>query len=210
MTPAEALHRQVNGDGGSSVYTDDTPFDGDPTVSPLGNIKGSNTSRRVNILGAYNDWKKTSTPLLAPAEIYSPVRSESLAGHPQEEILLLNAVYVPPPTPPTSGGNQNRGLIKSATTNDLRAGPLTAQTDPFTPLTPWLKGQGGRNIRKTSKNLFGDHGWLQDTATVKKKAEPQKSTGFFHGIKKVAREIVSLPKLSTYSGFLRSICLTQS
>jgi hypothetical protein len=55
-------------------------------------------------------------------------------------------------------------------------------------------GAGGQGTRKASKNLFGDHGWLHDTATAKtKKAEPQRPTGFFDGFKKFAREIVSYP-----------------
>ncbi|KAI0137169.1 hypothetical protein BJ170DRAFT_728509 [Xylariales sp. AK1849] len=199
ITPAEVQYKQVNDDGTSSVYTDDTPFDGAPTISPLRIMKRANTGTKVNVLKAYNNWKETNSPQLAsPAEIIAGApalghhRSQSLATNREEAVLLPRSVYVPPPTPPTSQDNPpvaqgHRGMIKSATTNDLKPTNQTAQTPLFTPLTPWLMDQG---TRKASKTLFGDHGWLHDTAVAaEKRKEPQKTNSLLDGIKKLTRDL---------------------
>ncbi|KAK9778769.1 hypothetical protein SCAR479_04392 [Seiridium cardinale] len=197
ITPAEAQHRQVNDDGTSSVYTDITPSDGAPTVSPL-RIK-----KHVNVLQAYNNWKETTPPkvetpavrLQSPIE-FRPGRSKSM-NHATGHLETLPATTYKPPPPSATKQDHKRGLVKSATAHDLESGqkqPQTAQTDNFTPLTPWL--MGGDHKRKASKTLFGDHGWLQDT-DEKEKSEPQsqKPGSFFDGIKKKAREFAETTNL---------------
>ncbi|KAI1858639.1 hypothetical protein JX265_010732 [Neoarthrinium moseri] len=193
ITPAEALLRQVNQDGSSSVYSADAPpFDGAPTVSPL------RVTKRINVLKSYNDWKETNTPqLMSPPDIRS-ARSKSVSQIGQQDNLMIlpaTTYQQPPPTPPTSEGK--RGLIKSATVTDMRREPVTAHTDQFTPLTPWL--MGGEGKRKASKTLFGTHGWLHDTKekTASAEARVHKPSSFFDGIKKKAREFAEKADFKT-------------
>ncbi|KAH8677516.1 hypothetical protein BX600DRAFT_450017 [Xylariales sp. PMI_506] len=171
----------------SSVYSDETPLTVDRSVvSPLHIVKQSTTSINANVLKSYKDWKDTSSP-----EDMVHGRPKSIADC-KDGVRLPGFVHAPPPSPPTS--RENRGLVKSATTSDLRTEPRTAQTDVFTPLTPWLLDAGGKAKGKQSKTLFGNHGWLHDTAVsgAEKPAGTQKSLGFLDGIKKKAREIVGL------------------
>ncbi|KAI0402971.1 hypothetical protein F4802DRAFT_326368 [Xylaria palmicola] len=64
---------------------------------------------------------------------------------------------------------------------------------PFTPLTPFIMGASGApaGVERGSKTLFGQHGWLEDTAAsgaARPKAE--KMSGFLESLKRKAREIV--------------------
>ncbi|ORY64213.1 uncharacterized protein BCR38DRAFT_524308 [Pseudomassariella vexata] len=184
MTPAEAELRSVNEDGSSSVYTDETPRnprDGTPSISPLHIIKRSNPGKRVNVLKAYKHWKENNTPVTATSG--GPARSTSVIDRRDKQVQLPDSVYVPPPD--TQRSQSFQGIPKSATMNDIVAEP---QVTPFTPLTPWIMGDD-RHTRKASKTLFGDHGWLHDTAIGGSKTEHQKPTRFIDGIKKYAREL---------------------
>lgn len=79
---------------------------------------------------------------------------------------------------------------------------------PFTPLTPFIMKATGAptGVERGSKTLFGEHGWLEDTAasgTTKPKTE--KVGSFIENLKRKAREIVrhSSPCHSIYR---RNIC----
>lgn len=193
ITPPHAQHRQVRDDGSSSVYTDNSPFDGPTPLSPL------RIDKRINVLQSYNDWRGMRSPqaqgpaaqLKSPIE-FRPSRSKSVNQATDQLDTLPATAYEPPPIPSTSNGAQ-KALVKSATVHDLKGDqqqPQTAQTDQFTPLTPWLLDT--EHKRKASKTLFGNNGWLNDTDEVKKMDnQVQKPSSFFHGIKKKAREFVS-------------------
>ncbi|KAH6656806.1 hypothetical protein BKA67DRAFT_655115 [Truncatella angustata] len=198
ITPADAQHRHVNEDGSSSVYTDNSPFNDIPTISPL------HINKRVNVFQSYNTWRDMTMPnmqtpatqLQSPAQI-RPARSKSVNQATDHLETLPATTYEPPATPPTTQGKQQRGLVKSATAHDIRGEqqqPSTSCTDQFSPLTPWLMGD--KHKRKASKTLFGNNGWLDDSGD-KKKIEPpsQKPTSFLDGIKKKAREFAETANL---------------
>lgn len=187
-TPGEVQHRLVPEDGSSSLYSEEKVISAAPTVSPLRVRKRPNSGSKMNFLRAYHDWKGRNTPAPTSAILKSPFRSKS---------ATVNGM----PPPPDDGDNWSTlspsrrarsgeaGLNKSATTSAIPAGD--DQVESFSPLTPWLVGSGDGHTRMASKTLFGYRGWLQDTAAIPKKAEPQKATGFLDGIKKKARELVS-------------------
>ncbi|CAJ2510714.1 Uu.00g063390.m01.CDS01 [Anthostomella pinea] len=156
-------HLQVDGEVSPSVYDDDTPYpDSLPAISPL-HIPRKSEMRNMNILKEYSDWKA----------------SPGLLDNANRDIRPGSAQDVR--SPPT------QGIPKSATTNNLRFEDVY-ESEPWTPLTPFLMGA------KMSKRLFGDHGWLEDTAAqdVKKptKPESQKASAIFTSLKKKARELV--------------------
>lgn len=195
-TPTDPQHHQGNDDGSSSVYTDNSPFDGAPPISPL------RINKRINVLQSYKDWRDVNTSqakapvaqLKSPIE-FRPSRSKSVNQASGRLDTLSATTYEPQPVPPTANGGQH-GLVKSATVHDLKGGqqqPNTAQTGQFTPLTPWLVES--EHKRKASKTLFGNKGWLDDTDGEKKTDQPaQKPSSFFDGIKKKAREFVSISR----------------
>ncbi|TGJ80696.1 hypothetical protein E0Z10_g8070 [Xylaria hypoxylon] len=63
---------------------------------------------------------------------------------------------------------------------------------PFTPLTPFIMRASGApaGVEKGAKTLFGEHGWLEDTATSGAKKPKMEKTGrFMESLKRKAREI---------------------
>ncbi|KAI1803828.1 hypothetical protein F4811DRAFT_553481 [Daldinia bambusicola] len=159
-------------DDSPSVYGDEPPFhfydepSGDPYKTGLG---------RASILKGYSNWMEKQP-------------TEGLAQEDQRTTSPISDVPAAQSTPqnrsPQKGGF---GIPKSLTTNEVM-GDLGAP--PFTPLTPWL---ANGNPKKAKKNLFGDKGWLEDTA-AQKKPERLKNTNsrFFDGVKKTARKIAGM------------------
>ncbi|KAI1076513.1 hypothetical protein F5B20DRAFT_584174 [Whalleya microplaca] len=187
MTPEEIEQRRVNEDNTSSNYTNSTPLDGPPTVSPL-RIPRKQDMKRVNILHVWRDWEDSVTPGGVAAGANALARSPSrMEPHPSPN----DGSQVDNVAASSTDGSpfkRTRGIPKSATTNDVRG------TAPFTPLTPWL--MNGEKTRIASKTLISDKGWLEDTAARSaKKPEAQKNTGFFRNIKKKAREIADMADL---------------
>jgi hypothetical protein len=93
-----------------------------------------------------------------------------------------------------SGGSGSRASYNDAMMNAMppRIGTETI-SPPFTPLTPFIMRASGApaGVERGAKTLFGEHGWLEDTAasgTAKPKME--KMGGFLEGLKRKAREIV--------------------
>ncbi|KAI1471985.1 uncharacterized protein F4812DRAFT_456085 [Daldinia caldariorum] len=159
-------------DDSPSVYGDEPSFhfceepSGDPYKTGLG---------RASILKGYSNWmEKQPTENLA--------QEDQRATSPISDIPAAQST--PQNRPPQKNG---LGLSKSFTTNEV-TGDFGAP--PFTPLTPWL---ANGNPKKAKKNLFGDKGWLEDTA-AQKKPERLKNTNsrFFDGVKKTARKIAGM------------------
>lgn len=183
-------------DASSSVYTSDPPTTSTPVISPLHITKRTeNIGRKLNVLRAYNDYKESITPNPESALLKTPFRSKSttVSDMKQKEPEVPDASTMPTTMNSSSSprhsysqqGNMRPAIPKSATTNDLKRD--ASQSEPFTPLTPWLLA-GSVHIKK---NLFGEHGWLKDTSAAEAKQEPQRKSGIFDGIKKVARDLVS-------------------
>ncbi|KAK8077208.1 hypothetical protein PG996_003378 [Apiospora saccharicola] len=179
-------------DASSSVYTSDPPTTSTPVISPLHITKRTaNIGRKLNVLRAYNDYKESVTPNPESALLKTPFRSKSatVSDMKQKEPEVTDTSTMPttmnssPRHSYSQQGNMRPGIPKSATTNDLKRD--AGQSEPFTPLTPWLLA-GSVHIKK---NLFGEHGWLKDTSAAEAKPEPQRKSGIFDGIKKVARDL---------------------
>ncbi|KAF2999179.1 hypothetical protein E8E14_005268 [Neopestalotiopsis sp. 37M] len=196
ITPAEVQHRQVNWDGSSSVYSDNSPLNGMPSISPI--ILPEN---RINILQGYNDWRDNTCPQLqTPGDamkspgLLPPLRSKSVSQIDEPLEILPATTYQPPPMPaitPREDKKLQQGLVRSATVHDLPSAklpPQSALADQFSPLTPWVMNL---DRRQASKNLFGDNGWLQDSTQTKdeKKNQPSKTANFFGSIKKMAKDL---------------------
>ncbi|KAI0485867.1 hypothetical protein F4859DRAFT_398542 [Xylaria cf. heliscus] len=87
----------------------------------------------------------------------------------------------------------SNGSGSKANQHDVTAGVETEVfSPPFTPLTPFIMKATGApaGVEGGSKTLFGEHGWLEDTAasgTTKPKTE--KAGGFMENLKRKAREI---------------------
>ncbi|KAI8958428.1 hypothetical protein F5Y11DRAFT_351558 [Daldinia sp. FL1419] len=87
--------------------------------------------------------------------------------------------------------SQTKPQITNEITNEI-AKVVTREpgAPPFTPLTPWVTNG---NSTKVKKNLFGNKGWLEDTA-AEKKPERVKSmnSGFLGSMKKTAKKIAGM------------------
>ena len=75
----------------------------------------------------------------------------------------------------------------------------------FSPLALYFRGQDLSTVKKVEKVLIGDNGWLertgqQDEQTEMDKKTPQKRAGFLDSIKKIAKDMVSLPGLGNGFG----------
>ncbi|KAI0850053.1 hypothetical protein F5Y00DRAFT_268581 [Daldinia vernicosa] len=176
----EAVHNPVpssekdqnSNDDSPSVYGASTPFhyyeepSGDPYKAGLG---------RGSILKGYSNWmeKQTTEERNYPA---TPVSDGPVAQAVSRDHSLEKG---------------SRGLPKSLTTNDVTNDATKEYgAPPFTPLTPWLSND---KVKKVKKNLFGDKGWLEDTAAQKKPERPKTvNARFFDGMKKTARKIAGM------------------
>ncbi|KAK8006185.1 hypothetical protein PG991_012482 [Apiospora marii] len=187
-------HNNTYNDASSSVYTSDPPTTSTPVISPLHITKRTgNIGRQLNVLRAYNDYKESNTPNPESALLKTPFRSKSttVSDMRQKEPEVPDTSTMPTTMNSSSSprhsysqpGNMRPAIPKSATTNDLKRD--ASQSEPFTPLTPWLLASSVH----IKKNLFGEHGWLKDTSAAEAKPEPQRKSGIFDGIKKVARDL---------------------
>lgn len=195
----EVQYGYASTDGGpsSSVYSSDSPRDGKVIPVPL------------HILESYNAWKEANSPRVRPDGAKLEMNMDAVIQPDNENAILTSGDEMVSPGDATCASlpakpvtQQSKDTVaKSVTFNDLPKDPETGKTDNFTPLTPWLLG--GAGLRKATKVLFGNHGWLQDTAEDKPKlvatnTQAQKPTGFFVGLKKLARDLVSKLLPDTY------------
>ncbi|GAW14765.1 hypothetical protein ANO14919_041680 [Xylariales sp. No.14919] len=92
-----------------------------------------------------------------------------------------------------SRGSESKTGQNGATANATVARMEVAiPVSPFSPLTPFIMRATGApaGTEKGSKTLFGEHGWLEDTATSgAKKPKMEKTVGFMESLKRKAREI---------------------
>ncbi|KAI1126569.1 hypothetical protein F5Y10DRAFT_293695 [Nemania abortiva] len=126
-----------------------------------------------------------------------------------------SSVYTPSEYTSRMPSAQGPGVVRSATMNDVthrgrrfsggaasRAShngnhmPLQTETEmqspPFTPLTPFIMKVTGApaGVERGAKTLFGEHGWLEDTAASgMAKPKVEKAGGFLENLKRKAREI---------------------
>lgn len=80
--------------------------------------------------------------------------------------------------------------LKTGHNGNMEPSPL------FTPLTPFIMNVTGApaGVERGTKTLFGEHGWLEDTAAsgaTKPKVEKEKAGGFMESLKRKARGLVS-------------------
>jgi hypothetical protein len=111
--------------------------------------------------------------------------------------------------------NEEPGIRKSATMNDVpprrSSLRLAVPSSPFTPLTPFIMRASGApaNVQGGTKTLFGERGWLEDTAGAsQKKPKTEKTSGFMGSLKRMAREFVSFspfPLTLSIIPFARSV-----
>lgn len=176
VTPQQAQLRHVLEDGTSSIY-DATPlgppngFAGSPQhVAHNPDLVG------VNILKRYSEWRVNTDVANAPANY--PTSKSS----PERRNTVATPRFADQGFAGPSMSKSNGALPQPSPAWD-------SDMPPFTPLTPFIMGG---NVRKASKTLIGEKGWLEDTAAgagSAKKPQRQK-TGFF---KKTARKIVRVP-----------------
>ncbi|KAI1825153.1 hypothetical protein F4861DRAFT_206952 [Xylaria intraflava] len=109
------------------------------------------------------------------------------------------------PTAGELGATMSPGIGRSATMNDATgrshrfsgvvSRPLGMDmSSPVTPLTPFIMNAIGApaGAQGGQKTLFGEKGWLEDTAaSAEKKPKAEKTNSFMESIKRKAREIVS-------------------
>ncbi|KAH8897811.1 hypothetical protein GQ53DRAFT_624464, partial [Thozetella sp. PMI_491] len=61
----------------------------------------------------------------------------------------------------------------------------------FSPLTPFFQTEADPGVRKSSKTLIGDDGWLEKTAQLERaKMSPHRKAGFLDSIVKKAKDLV--------------------
>ncbi|KAI2634422.1 hypothetical protein GGS26DRAFT_49332 [Hypomontagnella submonticulosa] len=171
-------------DDASSVYTDGTPLAirDEHLSSPL-HIPTKSEMKGISILQGYTDWREN-----LPVGQAVGTDNHARQNYAEEPVTPL------PVPAPTDQVPQNFSPLKGSPA--LSKPPVTDKipdehdVPPFTPLTPWLMNEN-MGTRKATKTLFGDKGWLEDTA-AQAKPERQKPTSFFDSVKKTARRLVSI------------------
>ncbi|KAI0426983.1 hypothetical protein F5Y09DRAFT_317383 [Xylaria sp. FL1042] len=92
-----------------------------------------------------------------------------------------------------SDGSETKISRNGTLTNDVAPHKETViPPSPYTPLTPFIMRVSGApaGVEQGGKVLFGEHGWLEDTAALgAKKPKIEKSGGFMENLKRKAREI---------------------
>ncbi|KAL2160829.1 hypothetical protein VTH06DRAFT_1026 [Thermothelomyces fergusii] len=74
---------------------------------------------------------------------------------------------------------------KHAVANESSGGPELA----YTPLAPFLP-QGAPTVRKASKTLIGEGGWLENTSKPDQNGSPSRGGGFLGNLVKKAKEMI--------------------
>ncbi|KAI0555693.1 hypothetical protein F4679DRAFT_577817 [Xylaria curta] len=92
-----------------------------------------------------------------------------------------------------SNGSESKDNQYGIALNDAPTAAETNMLSPlFTPLTPFIMKATGApaGVERGSKTLFGEHGWLEDTAASgMTKPKMEKVGGFMESLKRKAREI---------------------
>lgn len=130
-----------------------------------------------------------------------------------------NSIYTASEYSAAKTAGLGSGIVRSATLNDvphydrqfsgssrpnlrhdgtkMKAVPrlmdMENTSSPFTPLTPFIMKLSGAptGVERGTKTLFGEHGWLEDTAASGiTKPKLEKVSGFMESLKRKAREIV--------------------
>lgn len=107
--------------------------------------------------------------------------------------------------------SQQSGRPRSMAMGDVASSRLEVPPSPYTPLTPFIMRATGAPscIERGSKNLFGDRGWLEDTAASgPKNPKVEKTGGFMENLKQKARKLVShiFYYFSSHSYYYLIIC----
>ncbi|KAH6622767.1 hypothetical protein F5144DRAFT_605310 [Chaetomium tenue] len=76
-------------------------------------------------------------------------------------------------------------MERRATPDELSSGPELA----YTPLAPFLP-QGAPTVRKASKTLIGEGGWLENTSKPEQAGSPTRGGGFLGNLVKKAKEMI--------------------
>ncbi|KAH6848273.1 hypothetical protein B0I37DRAFT_160446 [Chaetomium sp. MPI-CAGE-AT-0009] len=88
-----------------------------------------------------------------------------------------------------SARGSDKGSEKSeqqrATPDQLSSGPELT----YTPLAPFLP-QGAPTVRKASKTLIGEGGWLENTSKPEQAGDPTRGVGFLGNLLKKAKEMI--------------------
>lgn len=170
----EAQRVPALGDGSSSVYTSSVPL---PSHELSSDRLREFEMPETNVLQHYNDWSMNTSAANGRPRSKTATESRGTLAMPNAGDPTRRD-----PSPAKSVGGKS--LSRSVTLHERVA-------SPFTPLTPYLMG----NVRK-SKTLFGEKGWLEDTAAKAqdpKKPDRKKNAGFLDSVKKTARRIVCTP-----------------
>ncbi|KAI2783134.1 hypothetical protein F4815DRAFT_442585 [Daldinia loculata] len=165
--PSSEIDQSSDNDS-PSVYGASTPFHlyEEPSGDPYKAGLG-----RGSILKGYSNWMEKQ-----------PTEERNHPVTPISDVPVSQAV-----SREHSPEKGSQGLPKSLTVNDVTR---EYGAPPFTPLTPWLTND---KVKKVKKNLFGDKGWLEDTAAQKKPERPKTTNArFFDGMKKTARKIAGM------------------
>ncbi|RYO74199.1 hypothetical protein DL764_010953 [Monosporascus ibericus] len=197
-SPEEArLFDAVMGDDNSSVYSNDlsTSFPDSAMISPLhiptiasmqreGEDAGMKRERD-DILEDYSRWQQSQNGLhgsQAGAGGLARSQSRSEPPHPpQQEDAKADT---PMPNEPQAA-SETQGIPKAPTVNEIQA---ARETEPYTPLTPWLERED--HMKKGTKTMVGDNGWLENAAIEGQKKPAPKKPGFIDSMKKWGRDIV--------------------
>ncbi|RYP57856.1 hypothetical protein DL769_009233 [Monosporascus sp. CRB-8-3] len=197
-SPEEArLFDAVMGDDNSSVYSNDlsTAFPDSAMISPLHipTIASRQRQRddagvqrdRDDILEDYSRWQQNQNgPNGSHAGAGGSARSQSRSEPPHPPQQGDAKVDPPMPNEPQAA-SETQVIPKAPTVNEIQA---ARETDPYTPLTPWLEQEG--RVRKGTKTMVGDNGWLENAAIEGQKKPAPKKPGFIDSMKKWGRDFI--------------------
>ncbi|RYO98761.1 hypothetical protein DL766_003037 [Monosporascus sp. MC13-8B] len=198
-SPEEArLLSAVMGDDNSSVYSSDlsTTFPDSAMISPLHIPTIASIQRqrddagmqreRDDILEDYSRWQQSQNgPNGSKAGAGGPARSQSKSEPPHPPPQQEDAKADPPMLNEPQEASETQGIPKAPTINEIQA---ARETEPYTPLTPWLEREG--HVRKGTKTMVGDNGWLENAAIEGQKKSTPKKPGFIDSMKKWGRDFI--------------------
>lgn len=177
--PLDKPQRRIKfDDNASSTYSlQSSEFPESAMISPLRIPKVEEMRQgrnQDNILEGYNHWQEKNLGNAGPNS--ATLRRMSLGDELKSDNGLSDQ----------HASNEGRGLPRSLTITDITE---ARQTEPYTPLTPWLERDG--QTKKGGKNMVGDDGWLENPIIESRSKPVPKKPGFLDNVKRKARELVS-------------------
>ncbi|OAR05901.1 hypothetical protein LLEC1_06658 [Akanthomyces lecanii] len=137
------------------------------------------------VVDIYNDWTQIYRSGVSPISP-EPVRfRDSETPHPRRSKSLAEGMRRQ-----KSPAKESR--IPEPERQTYYPPDMVSESPMFSPLPLYFRGQDFPTVKQGGKTLIGNNGWLENTGQDGDDKTPQKRTGIFDSIKKIARDMTEL------------------